>query len=53
MQETGIESLSQEDPPQKGMATLSSILAWEIPRTEDPDGLQSMGVTKSQLRLSD
>ena len=33
----------QEDPLKKGMASHSSILAWEIPRTEEPDGLQSMG----------
>ena len=33
----------QEDPPEKGMATHSSILAWRIPQTEEPDGLQSMG----------
>ena len=32
-----------EDPPEKGMATRSSILAWRIPRTEEPGGLQSMG----------
>ena len=32
----------QEDPLKKGMASHSSILAWEIPRTEEPDGLQSM-----------
>ena len=36
-----------------GMATDSSILAWKIARTEKPGGLQSMGVTKSQTRLSD
>ena len=35
------------------MATSSSILAWKIPWTEKPGGLQSMGVTKSQTRLSD
>ena len=44
MQETGIPSLSQEDPLEKEMATYSSILAWEIPRTEEPGGLQSMGL---------
>ena len=37
----------------KGMATHSSILAWEIPWTEEPGGLQSMGSQKSQTRLSD
>ena len=43
MQEMGIQSLSQEDPLEKEMATHSSILAWKIPRTEEPGGLQSMG----------
>ena len=43
----------QEDPLVKGMATYSSILAWEIPWTEDPAGLQSMGLQKSQTQLSD
>ena len=36
MQETGVQSLSQEDPLEKGMATHSSILAWRIPWTEEP-----------------
>ena len=36
-------SLGQEDPLEEGMATHSSTLAWEIPRTEEPGGLQSMG----------
>ena len=43
MQETWDRSLGQEDPLEKAMATHSSILAWEIPRTEEPGGLQSMG----------
>ena len=43
MQETGVWSLGWEDPLEKGMATHSSILAWEIPWTEEPGGLQSMG----------
>ena len=43
MQETCIQSLGQEDPLEKGMPTHSSILAWEMPRTEEPGGLQSMG----------
>ena len=43
MQETWIQSLGREDPLEKGMATHSSILAWRIPWTEDPGGLQSMG----------
>ena len=42
----GVRSLGQDDPPEKEMATHSSILAWEIPRTGEPGGLQSMGVTK-------
>ena len=43
MQETWIWSLRQEDALEKGMATHSSILAWEIPCREEPGGLQSMG----------
>ena len=42
MQETQVQSLGQEDPLEKGMATHSSILAWRIPCTE-PGGLHSMG----------
>ena len=38
-QETPVQSLGQEDPPEKEMATHSSILAWEIPWTEEPGGL--------------
>ena len=41
-QETWVRSLGQEDPLEKGMATHSSILAWRIPWTEKPSGLQSM-----------
>ena len=41
--ETWVRSLGWEDPLEKEMATHSSILAWEIPRTEEPGGLQSMG----------
>ena len=48
MQETWVRSLGQEDPLEKGMATHSSFLAWKIPWTEGPGGLQSMGVAKSQ-----
>ena len=40
--ETQVPSLDQEDPLEKGMATRSSIPAWEIPWTEEPGGLQSM-----------
>ena len=48
MQETQVQSLGQEDPLEKGMATHSSILAWRIPWTEEPGGLQSNGVAKSR-----
>ena len=41
--ETQIQSLGQEDPLEKGMATHSSILAWKLPWMEEPGGLQSMG----------
>ena len=40
MQETGVRSLGREDPLEKGTATHSSILTWEIPCTEEPGGLQ-------------
>ena len=43
MQETRVQSLGQEDPLEKKMATHSSILAWRIPGTVEPDGLPSMG----------
>ena len=43
MQEMQVWSLSWEGPPDKGMATHSSILAWRIQWTEEPGGLQSMG----------
>ena len=43
MQETWVRSLGWEDPLEKEMATHSSILAWRIPWTEEPGGLQSMG----------
>ena len=43
VQETWVRSLGSEDPLEKEMATHSSILAWGIPRTEEPGGLQSMG----------
>ena len=44
VRETGVQSLGREDPLGKGMATHSSILAWRIPWTEGPGGLQSMGL---------
>ena len=43
MQETLVRLLGWEDPLEEGMATHSSILAWRIPQTEEPGGLQSMG----------
>ena len=43
MQETQVQSLGREDPLEKEVATHSSILAWEIPWTEEPGGLWSMG----------
>ena len=60
MQDTRLRFLSQEDPLEKGMATHSSILAWRIPWTEEPGGLQSMvqrrvghdGVTHTFTSLS-
>ena len=52
MQEMCFQSLGGEDPLEEEMATHSSILAWEIPWPEDPGGLQSMGLEKSQILLS-
>ena len=43
VQELGVRSLGQEDPLVEGMATHSRMLAWRIPGTEEPGGLQSMG----------
>ena len=43
MQETLVQSLVREDPLEKEMATQSSVLAWKIPWTEEPGGLQSLG----------
>ena len=48
MWETQVQPLGQEDPLDKGMDTHSSILAWRIPRTEEPGGLQSMGSQRIQ-----
>ena len=47
-QEAQVPSLGREDPLEEGMATHSSILAWEIPWTEEPGGLQSTGSLNSQ-----
>ena len=49
MQETWVQSLGWEDPLEEGMATYSSILAWRIPWTEEPGGLQSMESKKSWI----
>ena len=46
MQETQVQSLGWEDPLEKGMGTHSSILAWRIPGTEEPGGLQSRGLQR-------
>ena len=50
-QETRVQSLGREDPLEKEMATHSSILAWEIPWTEEPGRLQSIGL-QSQVQIS-
>ena len=47
MQETWIRSLGQKDPLEEEMATHCSTLAWRIPWTEEPNGLQSMGLQES------
>ena len=49
MQETCVQFLGQEDPLEKEMTTHSSILAWRIPWTEEPGGLQSMGSQESDM----
>ena len=46
MQDTWVRLLGWEDPLEEGMATHSSILAWGIPWTEEPGGLQSMGLQR-------
>ena len=52
MQETHLPSLGQEESLEKEMATHSSILAWEIPWTEEPGGLQSVGLQKTHTGLN-
>ena len=52
MQETQVQFLGWEDPPEKGMATHSSILAWEIPWTEESGGLQSIGSRRVRQDLA-
>ena len=51
--ETEVQSLGWEDPLQEGMAPHSSILAWSVQRTEEPDGLQSMGLQRVRQDWSD
>ena len=53
MQETQVQSLGWEDSLEEEMATHSSILVWEIPWTQEPGRLQSMGLQKSWTWLSD
>ena len=52
MQETPVQSVGQEDPLEEEMATHSGILAWEIPWTEEPGGLQSMGSKESDTTVT-
>ena len=52
-QETQVQLVGWEDPLEKEMAIYSSILGWEIPWTEEPGGLQSIGSQKSQTQLSE
>ena len=49
MQETRVQSLGQEDPLEEGMATHSGILAWRVPWTEEPGGLQPWGHKQSEM----
>ena len=53
LQVTWVQSLDQEDPLEEGMVTHSSILAWRIPWTEEPGGLQSMGLQRVRHDWSD
>ena len=53
IQETRVRSLGREAPLEKETAAYSSILTWEIPWTEEPGGLQSIGLQKSQTPLND
>ena len=52
MQETWVQFLDWKDPLEEGMATHFSILAWRIPWTEEPGGLQSMGLQRFRQRLT-
>ena len=49
MQDTWVQPLGGKDPLEKGMTTHSSVLAWRIPWTEEPAGLQSMGSQRVRL----
>ena len=49
MQETRVQSLGLEDPLEKEMATHSSIVAWEVPKSEEPSRLQSMGLQELDM----
>ena len=51
MQETWVQSLGQKDPLEEEMTTHSSILTWEIPWTEEPGGLQSIGSQRVRYNL--
>jgi len=53
MQETRVRSLGWEDPLEEEMATHSGILAWEIPWTEEPDGLQPMRLQKLDMTATE
>ena len=46
VEDTGVQSLGWEDPLEKGIATHSNILAWRVPRTEEPGRLQSIGLQR-------
>ena len=52
MQETRVRSLGWENPLEKEMATYTSILAWEIPLTEEPGGLQTVGSQRVRCDLA-
>ena len=52
IQETWVQFLGQEDPLQKAMATHCSILAWRIPQTEKPGGIQSVGLQRATKQLT-
>jgi len=53
MQKRGVQSLDLEDPLEEEVATHSSIFIWEVPWTEEPGGLQSVGSQKSWTKLRD